>query len=159
MRFYVLAFSGLLVTCAPHREDCGGHFRIDPGFSPEFRKSAHNIESRWNAFSKKKVSFEDGWGDTCTIKPTTTDSELHEDLEEENGTWGALYNRPSGNIFFCVDLTQDPAVFETAILHELGHTVWMDHVPKGPAIMTLTFSSFTFTQIDHVECWRVGACD
>lgn len=158
MRSYVLAFSLLLLTCAPPRKECNGRFNVDPGFSAGFYRSIYRSEIRWNEFSKKKVVFTDGTGDTCTIKPTTTDSQLHADLEEESGPWLGLQHAETGNIFLCTDVTAEALPFETMVLHELGHTVGMRHVP-GHAIMSEDDPALNFTDEDHIECWRVRACD
>ena len=130
---------------------CRGSFRIAPGFSSEQVDGIHNAASRWNVFlGRAYFSISDAG--TCPIVPLDLPGELGAELDHDRGRVGVdlehldLFDRVSG------------PRFETAIMHEMGHSLGMEHVEHAlmaPNGLTL---SEDFTENDQAECVRIGFC-
>jgi hypothetical protein len=157
MRLYLLLVLFSLTSCFNVDMDCHGQFKVDPAFSPLMRANVYESGRRWNEFSFKKVTLRDGTGDVCTIQPTYTGSPVYQHIEARKGSWFAAVNRPTGNIYICIDYTEDPLHNQSALLHEFGHTVYMEHLSE-PGIMWEGTLETEFSEADRGECRRVNAC-
>jgi hypothetical protein len=148
---------------ADHRV-CGRTFQISSRFTDEERRMIDRGIERWNVLTFERLCV-------APLAPELDKPETERrvfPVVYYSDEWAKLSDAFNGmNIigahFGATDEIAlvtgiDDEVFETTILHELGHAHGLGHVPP-PAIMYADAgTAWDFTENDLSECRRVKAC-
>ncbi len=130
---------------------CRGSFRIGAGFTDEQEAGIHQAATRWNVFLEREYfSITSDGG--CPIVLMDLPGDLGAQMDHDHGRVGvdlaylARFDRLHG------------PRFETAIMHEMGHSLGMEHVEHAVMAPDGFTLAEDFTENDRAECVRVGFC-
>lgn len=140
----------ILIGC---RAECDGSFTASLSLSIEERRALETSAKRWETFSGRKVRIRYGEDPgKCFVRPA--------DEIKEKAACGLYKGASDGDILIGRNCDLWGLELEAVILHEIGHSFGLEHVPQEPpSIMSPMAGALEFTLVDAAECRAAGACD
>ena len=144
--------SFLLAGCTYDDYPCDGSFKIDDArLDREHADAIVRASGRWNALVGRE-HFRIGRQGKCRIV-------VDEHLSAAEALAEYRWRNGVGSIAIAPKLLrQRLARFESVILHELGHSEELEHVPRNAVMAVREEHAEDFTEVDRAECRRAGLC-
>lgn len=138
-------------------EICGGDFGFADGFTVEEKDAMRGAAARWNAFVGASLVQVRAGRATCRIVPGT--------LPEGRTAWYAFdtgtITIDRAKIDRDFDVTHlrnrvDGADLEATIMHEIGHSLGLQHAHDGGIMCAASRDDFNAS--DRAQCTGLGWC-
>lgn len=140
--------------------DCDRTFFISPKFSEREKVVIERAASRWNDITSKNIctvrATELTFEDTIELEPASSNF-WQEESERQGYDVVAVFQSPAMRIVVPDGMAED--ALEFAVLHEMGHSLWLGHTEPPSVMAAFSGAATDFTMNDIEECRRVNACD